>query len=277
MPSLKRSETRRRTRGGADPAERLVREAITFLFEIKGEEYSKKHPEFITPTVDEFFTYARSISDALETTRVKKGGYHRKLPIKKHSGGSNIVPFLEFIVPGPIDVSNPCESILRIFNIFLLCLMVYKFVMVFMRERMTRPGIKRDTLLANVQRTITDPEYTDSFADPVRWFCSKIAPALNSLRDDIQQSIGRLLEYISGTTLNLALMERFAGHGQLAAWTIGKEISTALNMFDTSPFILNMLLYIPLLCQLAKMGFEGCGGLCTRLLAESKISKMIIS
>lgn len=277
MSSLKRSETRRRTRGGADPAERLVREAIAFLFEIKGGEYRKKHPEFITPTVDEFFTYARSISDALESTRVKKGGVRRKLPIKKHTGGSDIVPFLETIMPGPIDVANPCESILRIFNIFLYAVMVYKLVVIYMREHINNPGLNRHTLLENVQQTLADPEYVDSFADPVRWFCSKVAPVLNNVRDKLQQSIAQFLEYVSNTILGFFLMERFAAHGELAAWAIGKAMASAMNLLYTSPFIMNMMFYIPILCAFAEMGFEGCGELCKKLVDDSKIKGLIKS
>lgn len=277
MPSLKRSETRRRTHGGVDPAERLVREAIAFLFEIKGKEYRRKHPGFITPSVDEFFTYARSISDALENTRAKKGGVRRKLPIKKHSGGSDIVPFLQYIVPGPIDVANPCESMLRIFNIFLYAVMVYKFVMAYMREHMNNLGLNRNAILENVQDIITSPEYADSFVDPVRWFCSKIVPVLNSMRDTIQQSVTQLLEYISGTVLNIVLLERLAEHGQLSAWAIGKGMSTALNLLYTSPFILNVLFCLPVLCTLSKMGFEGCGEMCAQLESQLKIFKQIKS
>lgn len=277
MPSLKRSETRRRTHGGADPAERLVREAIAFLFEIKGEEYRKKHPEFITPTADEFFSYARTVNDALESTRVKKGGVHRKLPIPKYSGGSNIIPFLEFIVPGPIDVANPCETILSILKIFLIAVMVYKFVVVFMRVQAENPGRNRATLMANVQSVLADPEYVDSFSDPVRWFCSKFLPVFNTLRDNIQVSIAQIVQYISGGAVYMLLIGRFQAQQELAAWVIGKAFASGLNYLHTDPLILKTLFYIPLFCQLAIMGFEGCGELCMKFIGEAKIGKFIKS
>lgn len=84
MPSVKKSETSVRKYGGRRDSLELIY-AIEFLFEIKGIEFRKRHPEFITPSAQEF----------LEYTKCEK--YK-----KKDSDGINILfhKFIAFITPG---------------------------------------------------------------------------------------------------------------------------------------------------------------------------------
>jgi hypothetical protein len=278
MPSLKRSTTRKVVRGGSDPSERLVREAIAFLFEIKGEEYREKHPEFLTPSVDEFFSYARQVSDALEKTRIrKKGGVRRKLPMRKHGGGASLEPFLSFIIHEPVDVMNPCATILKLFNIFLYAVLVYKIVEIYAREHRANPRWDIASIVAKIQVVVSDPGFINSFSDPIRWFCAKVVPVLNTVRDSLQAGTASIVEYAASIIIPHVLVQRFAAHAETVAWAVGKAVASVLNLLYTSPFISNTLLYMPVLCAMAAAGFEECRGLCDALLEGLKIKRITSS
>jgi hypothetical protein len=268
MPSLKRSTTRKVVRGGSDPSERLVREAIAFLFEIKGEEYRKLHPEFITPSVEEFLSYARAVSDALEKTRVtKKGGFRRKLPVLKHRGGSDLRPFLDFVIPGPGQVPNPCEDIVKMLTIMMYAIMVYAFVSVFMRETSNNPGASTDVIIANLTTAFNDPDFNNSLADPVRYICARFLPVLNPIRDEVVASVGRIVEQFISTQLT-PLFLGLSTFQWVVAKAFGKGVSTALSTFFLTPLLLTAFVYIPIFCALGKIGYPGCDEICQKYKAQ---------
>jgi hypothetical protein len=77
MPSLKRSETSVKKYGGKRDNLELTY-AIEFLFQIKGIEFRKKHPDFVIPLATEFLSFARMNEKKLK----KEGGNENHLFMK---------------------------------------------------------------------------------------------------------------------------------------------------------------------------------------------------
>lgn len=74
MPSLKRAVAemaRPRTYGGQN-GRSILEFALQSLFELRGAEYMKKRPEFIIPSVEEFFSYIHNLQTAIVKHKTHK-------------------------------------------------------------------------------------------------------------------------------------------------------------------------------------------------------------
>lgn len=122
------SETRMRRVISHEPGQRVMTEAIAFLFAYSTTQYKK--PGFICPGPDEFFTYVRSL--ALQT-------YHRLVPGPRRAvsvrllgvaGGAkqfeSFMDFLNFIEPRRPTSSDPLiDSLYQALSIGVRALSVY--------------------------------------------------------------------------------------------------------------------------------------------------------
>ena len=282
MPGLKRSVTRRVKYGGDRSAEMELREAIDFLFQLRGVEYQKLHPEFVIPTSEEFFTYARQANVLAEKTRVKPTGTsrnkfaskvkttNRKLPMTVLAhGGGNLDAFFRFILPFVVLGKTPCDTLFKCINILLYAIMVYKFTTLFITQQQLNPEFSVGQFIANIKTVSADRSYANSFADPIRWFCENVMPSLNDSRDTMMEIVGslipRCMEFILGLVGSGEMVEGFRSS---AAGYVGTAITTGLNLFFVTPLTFDSLVALPLSCGLARLGFAGCGEKCVKLMAD---------
>ena len=61
MPSLKKSSSVPK-KLGVKGEDTILKDAIDFLFQIKGIQYIQKHPDFVTPTAEEFFSHVANLT-----------------------------------------------------------------------------------------------------------------------------------------------------------------------------------------------------------------------
>jgi len=98
MPSLKQSTTQKCTYGGLQ-GKQLFYDAINFLFAIKGKEFAKSNPSFLTPSVDEFISFSRHSERVVHATAKKPAKYK---PLQQ---------FLHFISGGFVFENEVLRSI----------------------------------------------------------------------------------------------------------------------------------------------------------------------
>ena len=108
MPSLKKTPSLPRKLSGKGDAA-LLKDSIEFLFHIKGLQFQKKHPDFVTPCAEEFFTYL----DHLDPSAKKRACL-----------SNHFCAFIKFITPMDVDAHN-CATILASMAIVLYALTLY--------------------------------------------------------------------------------------------------------------------------------------------------------
>lgn len=113
MPSLKQSVGQKCTYGGIN-GKQLFYDAINFLFAIKGKEFAKSNPSFLTPSVDEFISFSR-YSEGVVRGTVKKTQH------KTHNKYQQLQHFLHFMSGGFIFEND----VLRCLYITMFALATY--------------------------------------------------------------------------------------------------------------------------------------------------------
>jgi len=113
MPSVKRSETVGRKYGGKRENLELTY-AIEFLFQIKGQEYKKKHPGFIIPSAHEFLEYSKNPEKPEKSEKQEKH--------KKTKESEEFIKFLLYIAP-PIGSNRELLCV----SIVVLAIVLYIF------------------------------------------------------------------------------------------------------------------------------------------------------
>jgi hypothetical protein len=113
MPSLKRAvaDTARPCVYGGN-GRSVLEFALQYLFELREAEYMKKRPEFILPTIEEFFSYVHNLQIAI----VK-----HKTP-KKPVGG--LEGFLQFLAPWAGSGRSVQDNLIRSCSVVQLALML---------------------------------------------------------------------------------------------------------------------------------------------------------
>ena len=167
MPTLKKASTHKRRYGGA--GEIFLKNAINLLFQIKGAEYRKKHPDFVIPIADEFFGFVKLVDADLtkhyRTTHTKCIKFRQITPdkdillVSPHDGGSRLTDFLSFILKRDI---NPHDTLKER---FFACITIVLYAIVVF-------SIFEQYVKHNVVDIVSSDTYKHVFADPLRWFLS---------------------------------------------------------------------------------------------------------
>jgi hypothetical protein len=292
MPGLKKSVTRRwRVKYGGDrSAEMELREAIAFLFALKGAEYKKLHPSFTVPTVDEFFEYARQsnneIAAEIAATKKTKKTITSLRPLNVSStrpqiavhggrrksmvGGTHLEAFFRFIAPLVAVGSSPCDKMMLCLNLVLYAILAYKFTTVFVAQAALHPAAEmtREQFFEIIQLTVNDRGYANSFADPVRWFIEHVYSTLNDQRDSIMAALGTIVTQFTFFLLQALTLGTIAGYQSTDFAIVGTAIMSLVNLFLVSPFTFDSLIAMPLTCALARAGFTSCAENCRKLIEK---------
>lgn len=90
MPTLKKSPSQRYIYSGLN-GKQLFYDAMNFLFTIKGKEFTKQYPSFLTPTVDEFLCYTTIVERCEREAQRAEGNKGKK------SKQTNLHHFLSYL------------------------------------------------------------------------------------------------------------------------------------------------------------------------------------
>lgn len=272
MPGLKRSATRRVKYGGSRSAEMELRDAIDFFFQLCGADYRKLHPKFSVPASEEFFTYARAVNSALEKTNVKKirtgapKQTHRKLPVVKLCGRSDLDSFLRFTVQPQVFGSSACDSLLLCCDVLLHAVVVYKFTTLIVHVQALYPGSSWDVVVKHVKSIVHEREFAQSFTDPMNWFCEQVMPLLHPRRDQFTGLLSSVVARFSDFVLDL--LHHTESLASTSAPLVGNAVIHALRLFFTNPLTFDSLVALPLSCVLAYTGLRACTEKCRELMTQ---------
>lgn len=271
MPTVaKRSTTRRRLSdlkrragGAADGGERAMREAIGLLFAIYGSVLEKNHPGFITPSVDEFFTYIDTVGvevrEALapvkKTNKFRAIGSmmppavsvsRRSRSKKRRVGGGMLKKMLELIIgPG----NTLCQKVFQIIAVTLLGIMVASLLTV-LPTYLAAEGATLDTAIG---AAIADPAYVNSFADPLRWTCSRLLPSSLAYYDALFEGLNTFIKEGFGALRP----EQLAGAAGMSLKGLGFVVSFICQKLVNST-LYHRLIVMPMSSLLLKAGMESC-------------------
>ena len=220
MPSLKQSPTTR-LKYGSNRGEAELREALAFLFLVKGA------GRRTIPSVDEFFAYCRIINEQLIS--------------KKHSKKqSSIRAFVAFLIPG-LKAKDSLDSLFQIISVVENALMLHAYIKrhVELAAEGFWPCAK--TLHKAVIKSVIS-EY--NFHLPIFWFFRNIVTLFGNTVTElvVQYNKKILMELIAPTLLTNPLV--------LASLTIH-----SIDVVTANVEAMRDDYYIPIANTLKKLGF----------------------
>lgn len=266
MPSLKKATTRKRRYGGSSEG-LLLKNAIHLLFQIKGAEYQKEHPDFIIPTADEFFGFVKLVdADLTKHYRAMNVTHKQKfrqitsnkdiMLVSPQHGGSRITDFISFILKTVIGSHDtPCERFFACLTIVLYAVMVYTFLEQYL---LLKSPLKSTKDIAS--EILSSDAYKNSFADPIRWFCSHHLPAILRFKDWI---IGHSVEFLKHFLF--PVIPSHLSAISISAESVSSGLISAIDTILINPRIYNHLFKRPIACYLGAEGFISCRPICDEL------------
>ena len=136
MPSLKKSPSiSKKINGKTD--EDILKDAIEFLFQIKGIQFTDKHPDFVPPCAEEFYTYLATLDPANTT------------PKKRACLSNHFHVFLAFLTPLHSD-SHICASILASMSIVLYALTLYTITSAYLKNNVEKTPTPLSKVIAAI-------------------------------------------------------------------------------------------------------------------------------
>jgi hypothetical protein len=269
MPSLKKAATRRKRYGGSRD-DIVLKNAINFLFQIKGKEYQKTHPEFIIPTADEFLGFVKLVDTDFtkhyKTTHTKRktNAFRQLSPNKEfllvtpQHGGNRLTDFLSFIIRpivGPHD--TPCERFFACIVVVLYAVMVYVFVE---QSLLIHAASPLKPLVDIATEALGTQAFANSLADPIRWFISHHIPSLVRAKDTIKDLC---IHYFS--RFLFPLIPAYAANVGVTAASISQTVVGAVDALFLNPRIYNNFFKRPIACYLTGEGYISCKPICDAL------------
>jgi len=269
MPSLKKVSTRRRRYGGSEK-NHVLKRAINLLFQLKGTEYQKAHPEFAIPTADEFFGFVKLVDTDFtkhyRTTHTKRKAtnYRQISPNKEfllvtpQHGGNRLTDFLSFILKsaiGPHDTA--CERFFACCKIVFYAVMVYVFVE---QSLLIYAESPMKSLMDIAKEVIAKPEFENSLADPIRWFFWNHLPSLVRSKDALKE-LG--VEYLR--RFLFPIIPSFMTSGAVTVESISQMVIMAVDSLLVNPRIFDNFFKRPIACYLWAEGFVSCKPICDAL------------
>jgi hypothetical protein len=240
MPSLKKSPSIPK-KLGVKGDDAILKDSIDFLFQIKGIQYLLKHPDFITPSAEEFFSHV--------TNLMNEGS-----PKKRTCLTNRFQSFLCFLTPMFHD-SHMCSSILSSLTITIQALTLYHVTSIYLRE--APPAAKLDKALA----AIHPADIINSTHEHLHHFIINYMPYVP--KQAIEKLVGVTDEFVKRTLIKLP--SNVKSHlPALDIKEIGKDICQGLDaVYEYAPFFLQWK--APVAVLLTRCGMEPCRSMCEEI------------
>ena len=240
MPSLKKSSSIPR-KLGVKGEDTILKDAIDFLFQIKGIQYSQKHPDFVTPSAEEFFSHVANLT--------AEGS-----PKKRTCLSNRFTSFLCFLTPMFHDV-HMCSSILSSLTITVYALTLYTTTSTYLRE--SPPSAPLNKALQMIDITVT----VNSIHPPLQHFITLYMPYVP--KQAIEKLVAITEEFMRRTLTKLP--SHVKSHlPALDIQEIGKDICQGLDtVYNYSPFFLQWK--APVAVLLTRCGMEPCRSMCEEI------------
>ena len=240
MPSLKKSSSIPR-KLGVKGEDTILKDAIDFLFQIKGIQYSQKHPDFIVPSAEEFFSHVAALTT--------EGS-----PKKRTCLSNRFTSFLCYLTPMFHDV-HMCSSILSSLTITVEALTLFTTTGAYLREG--PPTAYLNKALEGINVVTTVESIHNSLNQFILLYMSYVP----------KQAIEKLLavtdEFVKRSLIRLP--SQVKSHlPALDIEEIGKDICHGLDtIYNYSPFFLQWK--APIAVLLTRCGMEPCRSMCEEI------------
>jgi len=272
MSALKKSDTRRCKHVG-NRGKRQLYDALQFFFLLHAKSYRKTHPEFLTPSVDEFLDFSRSVGIVLEKGHITPKRKHRRaVPMKSTSDYLELRNFLQFIIgPGLVGHSS-CKTILKLNAVVLMALLVWMVVEEYLAIVAESTG-EVSVVVAGIARAgspslkesllkICDSTYIrNELRDPLRFYLDRTATILNNARDAL------LVHYVNYTRsvvlprlLDLPKDLPVLGHDM--SITVGESVISVFASDLLVPTVADLTMFIPMSFIFGTVGIQSCKEIC---------------
>ena len=240
MPSLKKSSSIPR-KLGVKGEDTILKDAIDFLFQIKGIQYIQKHPDFVTPTAEEFFSHVANL-----TTDVS--------PKKRTCLSNRFTSFLCFLTPMFHDV-HMCSSILSSLTITVYALTLYTTTSTYLRETPATAPLNKALQAIDTTATV------NSIRPSLHHFITVYMPYVP--KQAIEKLVAVTEEFMRRTLIKLP--SQVKSHlPALDIQEIGKDICQGLDaVYNYSPFFLQWK--APVAVLLTRCGMEPCRSMCEEI------------
>ena len=242
MPSLKKSPSQSKKLGGKSD-DQILKDAIDFLFQIKGIQFTRKVPDFIPPCAEEFFAHVASLDPT-----------HVSSPKKRTCLANHFLAFLDFLTPMDSD-AHVCASILASMSIVLYALTLYTTTSAFLTHPV--PSLTLDKAIASLSTNVQDDTTTHvCFHEFLSSYMSYIPKqALDNIQGVSDEFVRRSLAY-----LPKKLPQRLPGLNI----ELGNDICEGLDaVYTYEPFFLQWK--APLAVLLTRCGVKPCHSMCEEL------------
>jgi len=240
MPSLKKS-TSVPKKLGVKGDDTILKDAIDFLFQIKGIQYSQKHPDFVTPSAAEFFSHVINLTAECS-------------PKKRNCLSNKFQSFLCFLTPMFHDV-HMCSSILSSLTITIYALTLYHITGNYLREASPAATLDKALIIHNPNNIV------EAVHENLHYFILNCMPYVP--KQAIDKLIGVTDEFVKRTIIKLP--NHVKSHiPALNIQEIGKDICHGLDMvYNYAPFFLQWK--APIAVLLTRCGMEPCRSMCEEI------------
>jgi len=240
MPSLKKSSSIPK-KLGVKGDDSILKDAIDFLFQIKGIQYIQKHPDFIVPSAEEFFSHVATLTS--------EGS-----PKKRTCLSNRFISFLCFLTPMFHDV-HMCSSILSSLTIAVYALTLYTTTSAYLREAPPSAPLNKALQAIDVAATVT------SIHAPLHHFISVYMPYVP--KQAIERLVAVTEEFMRRTLTKLPTHVK-SHLPALDIQEIGKDICQGLDsVYNYAPFFLQWK--APVAVLLTRCGMEPCRSMCEEI------------
>jgi hypothetical protein len=224
MPGLKLSESHRKIYGGLR-GKQLLLDSINFLFAIKGKEFHKQNPSFITPDATEFIAYSHIVNRNI-VGKVSK------------DVNKNMDHFIKFICGDVIQGSGSFVALMRCIYLTMLALGSYSVT---------------EYILMGAD------ELSRAYISAFEWYTSQVVTCINSSRDTV---LGTIEKYVDNNYFSQlpTIIKNFSTTEDVSAVAIGSYVIGELqHVADIRMF--DYVIQMPYAAVLYKKGFkETCKG-----------------
>jgi len=253
MPSLKKSSSipKKLSVKGDDT---ILKDAIDFLFQIKGIQYSQRHPDFIVPSAEEFFNHVLKLTE-------------ENSPKKRTCLSNRFTSFLCYLTPMFHD-NHMCSSILSCLTITTYALTLFSTTGAYLRESPCSLPLNKALESVNISGVI------ESTHNPLQYFIVSYMPYVP--KQAIEKLLGVTDEFVKRTVMRLP--SHLKPHlPALNLEEIGKDICDGLDVvYNYSPFFLQWK--APVAVLLTRCGMEPCRSMCEEIVdfVKSKSHEQIM-
>lgn len=258
MPTLKKSDTRRCKRGG-NQGKRQLYQALEFFFLLQAKLYRKTYPEFLTPSVDEFLDFSRSVGVVLEKGHITPKRKHRRaVPMKGSADFSELRNFLQFIIGSGLVGNSACKTIMKLNAVVLMALLVWMVVEEYL---ILLAGSTTIDMKESLVKTCDSTYIRNELRDPLRYYLDRTATILNNARDAL---LTHYVHYTRTVFLPrlLELPKDIPGLGNDMSIAMGESVISVFASELLLPPMVDLTLFIPISFIFGTIGIQSCKEIC---------------